>query len=95
MASKAKKGKKEKKAKKGFQKVIFLKKEKETKGTIRYQEVDDAGEPIESDENGKVIGQQYIRKTAFGGLEPPDDLVVTITDNMSGPYDGDDEDEDE
>ena len=42
---------------------VRFKLEKETKGALRYQEVDDKGEPIE--QAWAKIGTFYIRKSAF------------------------------
>lgn len=99
----AKKGKPEKKAKrekkpKGFRKIVNLTFLNDTKGTHRYQEVDDGGDPIESDEEGKVIGGLYIRKSAMDGVEPPQELVLIIMDKATAEsdvdLDTDDDDED-
>lgn len=56
----------------------------ETKGAVRYQEVDDAGTPVEGDD--AHIGSLYFRKANFGKIsatwastgEPPPGLTVTI-----------------
>ena len=50
--------------------------ERETKGAIRYMEVDEDQEAVEGD--AKVIGTLYIRKTAFKG-KVPTALTVTIS----------------
>jgi hypothetical protein len=51
--------------------------ERETKGALRYQEVDDKGQPVET--VWAKIGTLYIRKTAFErGTEPPNRLTVTV-----------------
>jgi hypothetical protein len=51
--------------------------ERETKGALRYQEVDDQGKPVET--VWAKIGTLYVRKTAFQrGVEPPNRLRVTI-----------------
>jgi late competence protein required for DNA uptake (superfamily II DNA/RNA helicase) len=50
--------------------------EAETKGAVRYQEVNDKGEPEQMREK---IGALYIRKTAFErGASFPQVLIVTI-----------------
>ena len=50
--------------------------EKETKGAVRYQEVDEKGEP---ELMSAKIGSLYIRKTAFErGTSFPQILHVTI-----------------
>jgi hypothetical protein len=50
--------------------------EKETKGAVRYQEVNEQGEPEEMREK---IGSLYMRKTAFErGASLPQVLHVTI-----------------
>ena len=53
--------------------VLIFSKEKETKGTYRYQEVEDAGRDA-------VVGSLYLKKTAVGD-PPPAQLRVTIEAN--------------
>lgn len=48
-------------------KVSFTK-EKETKGAVKYQELDAKGQPVQGGDY--VIGNLYIRKTAFNGSFP-------------------------
>jgi hypothetical protein len=43
--------------------TVKMKLEKETKGALRYQEVDDADVPVE--QIWAKIGTLYVRKTAF------------------------------
>jgi hypothetical protein len=51
--------------------------ERETKGALRYQEVDDKDQPLET--VWAKIGTLYIRKTAFErGAEVPKRLIVTV-----------------
>jgi hypothetical protein len=50
--------------------VLEFVREKETKGTWRYQEV-------ETTEGGGAVGSLYIRKPAMGD-QPPERLRVTI-----------------
>jgi hypothetical protein len=51
--------------------------ERETKGALRYQEVDDKDQPVET--VWAKIGTLYIRKTGFErGTEPPNRLTVTV-----------------
>ena len=51
--------------------------ERETKGAVRYQEVDDQGWPVEL--ALAKVGTLYIRKTAFDrGTKPPNRLTVTV-----------------
>ena len=51
--------------------------ERETKGAVRYQEVDDKDQPIEM--TAAKIGTLYIRKTAFEvGGNVPKRLIVTV-----------------
>lgn len=54
----------------------------ETPGAVRYQEVDDAGQPRKTDLDGQVIGPLYLRKTALkaAGLKTPDRFTVVIDD---------------
>lgn len=49
--------------------------ERETTGTVRFEEVDELGNPVELHES--VIGKLYIRKSAIGGLYPSK-ITVTI-----------------
>jgi hypothetical protein len=55
---------------------VKFKLDRETKGAVRYQEINDAGEP----ENVfHKIGTLYLRKTAFGqGNTIPKELSVTV-----------------
>jgi hypothetical protein len=56
---------------------VRFKLEKETKGALRYQEVDDKGEPIE--QAWVKIGILYVRKSAFErGTAFPQTLQVTV-----------------
>ena len=48
--------------------------EKETKGTIRYQEVGDDGAPAFAPQ----VGTLYVRKSAISGGTIPKALIVTI-----------------
>ena len=50
--------------------VLTFTKEKDTKGTFRYQEVEGAG-------GETVVGSLYVKKPALGD-EPPERLRVTI-----------------
>ena len=56
---------------------VRFKLEKETKGALRYQEVDEKGEVIE--QAWAKIGTLYVRKSAFecGAAFPPE-LRVTL-----------------
>ena len=47
--------------------------EKKTKNTVRYQEVDNAGEPTDS----PLVGTLYVQKSALG-KDYPQNLRVTI-----------------
>jgi hypothetical protein len=56
---------------------VNFKFEKETKGAIRYQEVDEKGEPIE--QAWAKIGSLYLRKSAFErGAAYPQSLRMTV-----------------
>ena len=48
--------------------------EKETKGAVRYQEVDDDGAPAFAPQ----VGTLYVRKSALPGGKIPETLTVTI-----------------
>lgn len=52
--------------------------ERETKGAVRYQEVDGAGQPITQSDPGCVIGTLYIRKSALAGKPAPDRIYISI-----------------
>jgi hypothetical protein len=57
---------------------VRFKLEKETKGALRYQEIDDKGEVIE--QAWAKIGALYVRKSAFErGQAFPQTLRVTVT----------------
>jgi hypothetical protein len=65
--------------------VVTFKFKKETKGALRFQEVDDKGEVIE--QAWAKIGSLYLRKSAFErGAKFPRDLKVTVVCN--GAIDG-------
>lgn len=49
--------------------------ERETKGAVRYYEVDENGNAL--DQTQYVVGSLYIRKTALKGAVPQE-LTVTI-----------------
>lgn len=50
--------------------------DRETKGAVRYQEVDDKGQP---ETVYHKIGTVYLRKTAFDkGVSAPRQITVTI-----------------
>jgi hypothetical protein len=51
---------------------LTFEREKETKNTIRFQEVGEADDP-------KVIGPLYVQKWALKELGNPDSLTVTVT----------------
>ena len=50
--------------------------ERETKGAVRYQEVDASGNPLEM--TAAKIGTLYIRKITFGNAEIPKSITLTI-----------------
>ena len=51
--------------------------ERETKGALRYQQVDNNGKPVTTN-NGAEVGTLYVRKTAFNGSGFPKNLKVTL-----------------
>jgi hypothetical protein len=55
--------------------VLIFSMQKETKGTYRYQEVEDAGRDT-------VVGSLYVKK-AMVGDSPPAQLRVTIEPNCA------------
>lgn len=42
----------------------------ETKGALRYQEVDENGRPLVKDTEGATVNTLYLRKSAMGGRKP-------------------------
>jgi hypothetical protein len=54
--------------------ALFTIKDKTT-NTVRYQEVNDKGEPMT---DGKKIGTLYVQKSVFGGDKPPERLSVSV-----------------
>lgn len=63
-----------KQAKLGFEINMLL--ERETKGALRYAEVDEQGNQVEAADGAK-IGTLYIRKTALQGA--PKAITVSVT----------------
>jgi len=58
-----------------MEKEIKFKFERETKGAVRYMEVDDKGNKAEE----YSIGTLYVRKSTLGDkLPPPKTITVTI-----------------
>jgi len=56
---------------------VTFQKERETKGAIRFQEIDpETGTPRTKDEEGMVIGTLYFRKTGLAGS--PNRVVITV-----------------
>lgn len=49
----------------------------ETKGALKFRELNAAGRPVDSISDGK-IGQLYMRKSAFPDGKYPEGLVVTV-----------------
>ena len=62
---------------KGTITTISFIKEKETKGAVRYQEVDDKGSPLEMT-NGAKVGVLYFRKTAFADGNYPEKVIIDV-----------------
>lgn len=61
-----------------FDETVHFKLVKETKGALRYQEVDDDGDAKEDN----TIGTLYLRKDALvEGSKPPKRLTVTISED--------------
>ena len=50
--------------------TVKLMLDRETKGALRYQEVDDAGVPRTDDAKGCVFRNLYVRKAALEGAVP-------------------------
>jgi hypothetical protein len=64
---------------KSTQEIQFIL-ERETKGALRFQEVDANDKPLESPDDG-AIGTLYVRKAFIAGLDLPDtpqSCTVTI-----------------
>lgn len=60
--------------------TISLVLERETKGAVRYQELDANGDPRRSGDEESVVGTLYIRKKAIHGAIPTG-IRVTIEAN--------------
>lgn len=60
-------------------KTILFILERETKGAVRYQEVDSNGNLKDSDDSGAVINKVYIRKKGLG-TTPPRTLKMVISE---------------
>ena len=56
---------------------INFEKERETKGAVRYQELDKSGAPAAIGD-GAIIGTIYIRKAAFRDGEFPPAIQITL-----------------
>lgn len=56
-------------------KTVLMVLEKETKGTVRYQEMSDDG----TEKDNPVLGTLYVKKAILDGARPPR-LTVTISD---------------
>lgn len=56
---------------------LQFKLDKETKGAVRYQEIEAATDNALRGDDA-VVGTLYIRKQAFAGEEYPQQLTVTI-----------------
>jgi hypothetical protein len=52
--------------------------ERETKGALRYMEIDGSGAALAIGD-GAAIGTLYVRKTAYNGSGHPQRLTVTVT----------------
>lgn len=57
--------------------TVLFSQVKLTKGAICFNEVKEDGTPVVADEDGKVVGVLYLRKTALNG-RTPQKLRVTI-----------------
>ena len=60
--------------------TLTFKLEKETKGALRYQEVEQDGQavPVDSPADSRILGTIYVRKAAFKGGAIAPALSVTI-----------------
>lgn len=63
-----------------MKKTIKMVLERETKGAVRYMEVDASGNQLELQDS--TIGTLYIRKTALG-VSIPNPIFITITDSYT------------
>jgi hypothetical protein len=57
--------------------VVTMRLEKETKGAVKYQEIDDSGAPVTTSNERCAIGTLYVRKTALNG-EIPQQIKVSL-----------------
>ena len=51
--------------------------DRETKGALRYQEVDSTGTPVTDDAKGCVFRNIYVRKSALKG-ETPKEVTIEL-----------------
>ena len=51
--------------------------ERQTKGAVRYQEIDSEGNRLKPNAAGAIIGILYLRKAELGGTVP-NEITVTI-----------------
>ena len=60
--------------------TLTFKLEKETKGALRYQEVEQDGLPVPTDSPAdlRIVGGLYVRKAALKGEPTPEVLRVTV-----------------
>jgi hypothetical protein len=59
--------------------------EKETKGALRYMEVDENGAAVE--QVWAKLGTSYIRKTAFErGTARPKAITITVAEDTQSPH---------
>lgn len=65
------------------QKVLRMRLDKETKGAVRYQEIDEHGGKIGTDIEGALLVSVYLRKTALrewqGNSKIPKMLSIAVT----------------
>jgi len=63
---------------KGTSTIVSFQFERETKGAVRFQEVDDKGNVLSMGDGAK-IGTLYIRKSAFNGEGTPKKIQLAVT----------------
>lgn len=58
---------------------IKMKLEKETKGALRYQEIDHNDQPVTTNDSACLMGTLYLRKKAMEGINTPRFIQVEVT----------------
>jgi hypothetical protein len=61
----------------GMRERVVCRLEKKTPGALQYKQIDRDGQVIRRDQDGQVVGNLYLRKSAIEG-RIPEKITVTI-----------------